>query len=46
MIIHNARELFMFWKGQYALPTRDTTCRFAAIFEKPGVARMTRNFRL
>jgi hypothetical protein len=32
------------WKGQHVLPTKDTTCRFAAIFEKLGVAVMARNF--
>jgi outer membrane immunogenic protein len=32
------------WKGQHVLPTKDTTCRFAAIFEKLGVAVMVRNF--
>jgi hypothetical protein len=40
------REALFAWKGQHALPTKDTTCRFAAIFEKLSVANMTRNFWL
>ena len=45
----NARDVFLQFmvlgKVSMCYPLRDTTCRFAAIFEKLGVAFMAQNFR-
>jgi hypothetical protein len=44
----NARDAFLQFRvlGKVSMyyPLRDTTCRFAAIFEKLGVAVLVRNF--